>query len=199
MLQPRAEPALTGLLAKIRAATSASKAGPGAESPGARAIVDTRGEVARVGPKSIDRGDRHGLRKEQNPRRSRRSEETGPGPGRTTGSSTGFWFLCPRGARCTTPTTGHAPPPPPPPPADLAGTWKAQPGPGLAITLTLGADGAFTWAVAEKGKTQTLQGQAGFQDGVLALNQEQGRRWSERSVAKATTRSASSRPTHPTP
>jgi hypothetical protein len=44
----------------------------------------------------------------------------------------------------------------------------------VAITLTLGADGAFTWAVDEKGKTQTLQGQAGFQDGVLALNQEQG-------------------------
>ena len=72
------------------------------------------------------------------------------------------------------PATGHAPRPPPPPPADRAGTWKAQPGPGLAITLTLGADGALTWAVAEKGKTQTLQGQAGFQDGVLALSQEQG-------------------------
>jgi len=73
MLKPRAEPALTGLLAKIRAATSASKAGPGGESPGARAIVDTRGEVARVGPKSIDRGDRHSLRKRQNrPRASRR-------------------------------------------------------------------------------------------------------------------------------
>ena len=42
------------------------------------------------------------------------------------------------------------------------------------MILTLGADGAFTWAVDEKGKTQTLQGQAGFQDGVLALNQEQG-------------------------
>jgi hypothetical protein len=44
----------------------------------------------------------------------------------------------------------------------------------MAITLTLGGDGTFTWAVAEKGKTQTLQGQAGFQDGVLALNQEGG-------------------------
>jgi hypothetical protein len=53
--------------------------------------------------------------------------------------------------------------------------------------------------VAEKGKTQTLRGQAGFQDGGLALHQEQGRRWSVRSLAKATTRSASSRPTHPTP
>ena len=48
--------------------------------------------------------------------------------------------------------------------------------------------------VAEKGKTQTLQGQAGFQDGVLALNQEQDRRWPERSPAKATTSSASNRP-----
>jgi tetratricopeptide (TPR) repeat protein len=80
------------------------------------------------------------------------------------------------GAGVATATTEEqpAPPPPPPPPADLVGTWKAQPGPGMAITLTLGADGAFTWAVAEKGKTQSLQGQAGFQDGVLALNQEDG-------------------------
>jgi tetratricopeptide (TPR) repeat protein len=74
-------------------------------------------------------------------------------------------------------TTGDSeqpPPPPPPPPADLAGTWKAEPGPGQAITLTLAADGAFTWSLAEKGKTQSIQGKAGFQDGILALNQEDG-------------------------
>jgi hypothetical protein len=67
------------------------------------------------------------------------------------------------------------PPPPPPPPAEMAGTWKAQPAPGVSISLTLGADGAFTWAVTEKSKTQSLQGKAGFQDGILALNQEDGK------------------------
>jgi hypothetical protein len=71
-------------------------------------------------------------------------------------------------------TTAEEPPPPPPPPAELAGTWKAQPGPGVTITLNLGTDGAFTWTLAEKGKTQTIQGRAGFQDGILALNQEEG-------------------------
>src|SRR5262249_11972047 len=75
--------------------------------------------------------------------------------------------------------TGAAPaaeqtPPPPPPPAELAGAWKAQPAPDVTITLTLAADGAFTWTLSQKGKTESLQGQAGFQDNVLALNQEQG-------------------------
>jgi hypothetical protein len=41
-------------------------------------------------------------------------------------------------------------------------------------SLTLAADGAFSWAVSEKSKTQTLTGKAGFQDGILALNQEEG-------------------------
>jgi tetratricopeptide (TPR) repeat protein len=63
---------------------------------------------------------------------------------------------------------------PPPPPTELAGLWKAQPGPGVTVTLKLAADGAFSWSVEEKGRTQSIEGLAGFQDGVLALNQEDG-------------------------
>jgi tetratricopeptide (TPR) repeat protein len=63
---------------------------------------------------------------------------------------------------------------PPPPPASLVGTWKAQPSADLAIALTLQADGQFTWEVDSKGQKQTLTGQAGFKDGMLALLQEEG-------------------------
>jgi hypothetical protein len=63
---------------------------------------------------------------------------------------------------------------PPPPPEELAGTWTAKPDDKVTITLTLSTDGTFSWAVAQGGQTQTIQGQAGFQDEVLALGQEQG-------------------------
>jgi hypothetical protein len=56
----------------------------------------------------------------------------------------------------------------------LVGTWKAQPSADLNITLTLQADGQFTWMVDTKGEKQTLAGQAGFKDGTLALLQEEG-------------------------
>src|SRR5262249_13167669 len=36
---------------------------------------------------------------------------------------------------------------PPPPPSSLVGTWTAKPNKDVAITLTLGKDGAFTWEV----------------------------------------------------
>jgi tetratricopeptide (TPR) repeat protein len=64
--------------------------------------------------------------------------------------------------------------PPPPPPATLAGTWTAKPDDKSSITLTLGTDGSFTWAITQDGKTQTIQGQAGFQDEILVLNQQEG-------------------------
>ncbi|QEH32000.1 Tetratricopeptide repeat protein [Aquisphaera giovannonii] len=64
-------------------------------------------------------------------------------------------------------------PPPPPPPA-LVGTWKANPSADVAITLTLQADGEFTWEVNTKGKAQTLSGRAGYKDGTMALLQSDG-------------------------
>ena len=67
-----------------------------------------------------------------------------------------------------------SPAPPPPPPASLAGTWKSQPAPDVAIALTLKEDGAFVWDVDTKGQKQTLQGQAGFQDNTLILQQPEG-------------------------
>jgi tetratricopeptide (TPR) repeat protein len=67
-----------------------------------------------------------------------------------------------------------SPPPPPPPPASMAGTWKSQPSPDVAIALTLKEDGGFVWDVNTKGQKQTLQGQAGFQDNTLILQQPEG-------------------------
>jgi tetratricopeptide (TPR) repeat protein len=64
--------------------------------------------------------------------------------------------------------------PPPPPPASLVGTWKAQPAPDVAISLTLQADGQFSWEVDSKGQKETLTGQAGFKDSTLALLQAEG-------------------------
>ncbi len=63
---------------------------------------------------------------------------------------------------------------PPPPPANLVGTWKAQPTPDLSISLTIQADGKFTWQVDSKGQKETLTGQAGFKDSTLALLQAEG-------------------------
>jgi tetratricopeptide (TPR) repeat protein len=64
--------------------------------------------------------------------------------------------------------------PPPAPPAALAGTWVAKPDPKVTISLVLKPEGTFTWAVTQGGRTQTIQGQAGYQDDVLVLGQEQG-------------------------
>ena len=71
------------------------------------------------------------------------------------------------------PATGNAEQPaPPPPPKKLAGTWVASPDPKVKITLVLKEDGAFSWAVTQEGRTQTIQGQAGYQDDVLILGQQ---------------------------
>jgi len=66
------------------------------------------------------------------------------------------------------------PPPPPPPPASMAGTWKTKPSPDVSITLTLQADGQFSWEVDTKGQKQSISGQAGFKDNELALLQAEG-------------------------
>lgn len=64
--------------------------------------------------------------------------------------------------------------PPPPPPRNLVGTWKAHPDAKVTITLTLSAQGQFSWAVSQEGRTETIEGQAGFKDNVLVLGQTNG-------------------------
>jgi hypothetical protein len=44
----------------------------------------------------------------------------------------------------------------------------------VSITLALNPDGTFAWSVTQAGKSQTLQGRAGYQDQILTLAQEQG-------------------------
>jgi hypothetical protein len=43
-----------------------------------------------------------------------------------------------------------------------------------SVSLVLQPEGTFTWAVTQGGRTQTIQGRAGYQDNVLVLGQEQG-------------------------
>jgi tetratricopeptide (TPR) repeat protein len=64
--------------------------------------------------------------------------------------------------------------PPPPPPAALQATWTAQPADGVTITLKLEESGVYSWKVSEAGRTQLIEGQAGYEDEVLVLSQEQG-------------------------
>jgi hypothetical protein len=56
----------------------------------------------------------------------------------------------------------------------MAGTWVAKPDPKVTISLVLQPEGTYTWAVTQGGRTQTIQGRAGYQDNVLVLGQEQG-------------------------
>jgi tetratricopeptide (TPR) repeat protein len=72
------------------------------------------------------------------------------------------------------PDQAATPAAPPPPPAALAGSWKAQPAPDVAVALTLAPDGGFVWDVDAKGQKQKLEGQAAFQDGTLTLMPGQG-------------------------
>ncbi len=64
--------------------------------------------------------------------------------------------------------------PPPAPPAEMAGTWLAAPDPKVKISLVLQPEGGFSWAVTQNGRTETIQGRAGYKDGVLVLSQAQG-------------------------
>ena len=73
-----------------------------------------------------------------------------------------------------TAASGDSQPAPPAPPAHLVGTWTATPDPKVKITLVLKEGGEFSWAVTQDGRTQTIQGQAGFQDDVLILAQQEG-------------------------
>ena len=65
-------------------------------------------------------------------------------------------------------------PPPPAPPQNLQGQWSAKPNQKTSIALALNPDGTFTWTVTQGGKSQTLQGRAGYQDQILTLAQETG-------------------------
>ena len=78
------------------------------------------------------------------------------------------------GDQAAPPAEAAEQPAPPPPPAQMAGTWKAQPSPDVAITLTLQEGGDFAWEVDTKGQKQSLTGKAGFKDNELALFQQEG-------------------------
>jgi tetratricopeptide (TPR) repeat protein len=57
---------------------------------------------------------------------------------------------------------------------DLTGTWKATPNANTTITLSRNADGTFVWDVATNGQSKPIKGASQYQDGVLALTQENG-------------------------
>jgi tetratricopeptide (TPR) repeat protein len=65
-------------------------------------------------------------------------------------------------------------PPPPAPPQHLQGQWSAKPNQKTSIALALNPDGTFAWTVTQNGKSQTIQGWAGYQDEILTLAQETG-------------------------
>jgi tetratricopeptide (TPR) repeat protein len=71
------------------------------------------------------------------------------------------------------PTEENAPLPPAPP-QNLQGRWSAKPSDKTSINLALNEDGTFAWTVTQAGKSQTMQGWAGYQDEILTLAQEQG-------------------------
>ena len=63
---------------------------------------------------------------------------------------------------------------PPAPPQNLQGQWSAKPNDKTAIALSINPDGTFAWTVTQDGKSQKLEGWAGYQDQILTLAQEQG-------------------------
>jgi len=63
---------------------------------------------------------------------------------------------------------------PPAPPKNLQGQWSAKPNDKTAIALSLNPDGTFAWTVTQDGKSETLEGWAGYQDQILTLAQQQG-------------------------
>jgi hypothetical protein len=56
----------------------------------------------------------------------------------------------------------------------LQGHWTAKPNEKISIALALNPDGTFAWTVTQVGKSQSIQGRAGYQDQILTLAQEQG-------------------------
>ena len=61
-------------------------------------------------------------------------------------------------------------------PADdrnLTGTWTADAGAGTTITVSFPDAKRFIWKVTRQGKTQEIQGERSYGDGILTLAQEQ--------------------------
>ena len=58
--------------------------------------------------------------------------------------------------------------------AEPARPRLAKPNEKTSIALLRSPDGTFTWTVTQAGKSQSLQGQAGYQDQILTLAQETG-------------------------
>ncbi len=57
-------------------------------------------------------------------------------------------------------------------PGTLQGTWTAQPGGDVTITLTFQDQGRFTWKVARQGKEQQFAGKSTFENSILTLVQD---------------------------
>ena len=60
--------------------------------------------------------------------------------------------------------------------ASLAGSWTATPAAGTTISLTIGADNAFSWSAKNPSQAQPtkIAGDSTYADGVLTLAQKQG-------------------------
>ena len=56
-----------------------------------------------------------------------------------------------------------------PVPAKLVGTWTASPAKDVTISLALDPGKGFTWKVTDRGQSRQFQGQATFDNDVLAL------------------------------
>src|SRR5262249_2904195 len=66
-----------------------------------------------------------------------------------------------------------AAPPPSAPQGNLVGTWKASPGAGTTIELTVTADGNFKWIVIDQGKSRPIEGKYTYGNDILALSQNE--------------------------
>jgi tetratricopeptide (TPR) repeat protein len=86
----------------------------------------------------------------------------------------------PTGDAPADPSTPAAAPAPAAPAVDpaktgtLTGTWTASPAQGTTITLTLAADGAFTWKVSVNGDEHTISGTSNSAADILTLAQTNG-------------------------
>jgi hypothetical protein len=54
-------------------------------------------------------------------------------------------------------------------PAKLVGTWTATPAKDVTISLSLNQQKGFTWKVTDRGQSRRFQGEATFDNDVLAL------------------------------
>ncbi|SIO58573.1 Tetratricopeptide repeat-containing protein [Singulisphaera sp. GP187] len=58
--------------------------------------------------------------------------------------------------------------------ATISGAWTVQPSPDTSVSLTIQADGAFHWQVAQKGQTREFAGHSNFGGGILTLVPDKG-------------------------